>query len=298
MNLDENLRTMLRERTEDVAAAPVVPDSTVRRVRGHKTLMIGSMAAAVAALVVGGFAAAQALSNDDPPAPPANEKKQETTESSGGMWPQSTLVEVERAQRLADEGDPRYTWQVFRDWPPYPEMEPAEADIFVRFVEEKLGWEEFSWGVGPSLYPPEDWPWQFVVVRCAQNETNSMYPNDPDGQRCAPTLNENRYETVRISGDMPMRTDDPSGIWVVSEWRMLEPSASSVTSIDGFYQHQIQQVEPPSDAETTDLLTDFLQARVDGEGAEEYVQAPPERQIPLMYATSSNAPFERFEVEL
>ena len=88
---------------------------------------------------------------------------------------------------------------------------PPSAEIFVRFVQEKLGWEEFSWGVGPRAVPPEDWPWQFVVVRCAPGETNPLYPNDPDGRECAPTLDDHRYETVRISGDHAgTHVDDPN----------------------------------------------------------------------------------------
>jgi hypothetical protein len=226
----------------------------------------------------------------------------ETTHASGGMWPQSSLEEVQRAQRLADEGDPRYTWQVFSDWPPYPNMEPSEADIFARFLQEKLGWEEFSWGVGPGLYPPEDWPWQFVVVRCAPGRTNPLYPNDPDGRECAPTLDENRYETVMINADQPVRDSigevRASGIWVVTRWQMLQPSDPPITGIDDFFQHQVQQVPPPSDAEATEFLSAFLQARVDGEGAEEFLQAPPEGQIPLLYATTSDAPYEGFEFDL
>jgi hypothetical protein len=73
MNLDQDIRTMLRARAEAVAAAPVIPHSTLRRVRVRKTMMAGSVAAVVAALVVGGFAASRSLSNDAAPIPPANE---------------------------------------------------------------------------------------------------------------------------------------------------------------------------------------------------------------------------------
>ena len=80
MNLDQDIRTMLRARAEGVAAAPVIPHSTVRRVRVRKTLMTGSVAAVVAALVFGGFAASRSLSNDAAPIPPADEtEKKEST---------------------------------------------------------------------------------------------------------------------------------------------------------------------------------------------------------------------------
>jgi hypothetical protein len=238
----------------------------------------------------------------------------ETTTASGGMWPQSSLEEAQRAQRLADEGDPRYTWQVLPEWPPYgPGMEPGDAEIFVRFLQEELGWEEFSWGVGPSVYPPPDWPWEFVVVRCAPGRTNPVYPNDPDGRGCAPTIDEHRYETVMIGAE-PVRIDDPSAIWVVTRWVTLQPSDEPITGIVDFFQQQVEQVAPPSDAEATALLRAFLQARVHGEGAEQYLHPHAEQvvadqacsvhtaascgQIPLWYATTSGAPYERFEFEL
>jgi hypothetical protein len=58
-----------------------------------------------------------------------------------------------------------------------------------------------------------------------------------------------------------------------------------------------QQVVPPSDAEVTKLLNAFLEARVDGEGAEEYFQFP-EDDVPLMYGTTAGAPYERSDFEL
>jgi hypothetical protein len=239
---------------------------------------------------------------------------------SGGMWPQSSLEEVREAQELADAGDPRYTWQVWPNvFPKRPgQMDPRVVEFFTRFLQEELGWEEFSWGVAPGLYAGvlNDWPWEFVVVRCAPDRTNPLYPNDPEGRGCAPTIGEHRYETVRINADQPVRNwedpNGPSGIWVVTRWAMLQPSDAPITG--AFYrdesgdpfrsfalppggQHQVQQVVPPSDAEATAFLRAFLQARVDGEGAEEYLP-PEDAQIPLLYATTSDAPYERFEFEL
>jgi hypothetical protein len=68
---------------------------------------------------------------------------------SGGMWPQTTQEEVQEAQRLADAGDPRYTWQVFPEGPPNPRMD----EFFARFLREELGWEEFSWADSPGCTP-------------------------------------------------------------------------------------------------------------------------------------------------
>jgi hypothetical protein len=123
-----------------------------------------------------------------------------------------------------------------------------------------------------------------------------LYPNDTDGRECAPTLGENRYETVRIRADQPDTFGNlrPSGIWVVAEWEMLQPPVAPVTGIE-IYRHQIQQIEPISEGKATELLRAFLQARVDGEGAERYVNGG---IGPLMYATTAGDPYERFEFEL
>ena len=53
---------------------------------------------------------------------------------------------------------------------------------------------------------------------------------------------------------------------------------------------------PPSEAEVTELLNGFLEARVAGEGAKQYLNDP-KQDIPLLYATSSGAPYERAEFE-
>jgi hypothetical protein len=222
--------------------------------------------------------------------------------TSGGMWPQSGLEEAQRAQRLADAGDPRYTWQVLG---PGPFTDARQTEFFARFLREELGWEEFDWSVFPGLYAggPNDRPWVFVAVRCAPGQTNPLYPNDPEGRGCAPTIDEYRYETVMINAEPPVRPDDPSAIWVVSRWARLQPSDVQVTGTNYLddsgagFRRQVRQVVPPSEAEATALIEAFLQARVDGAGAEEYL-APAASQVDLLYATTSGDPYERSEFEL
>ena len=53
---------------------------------------------------------------------------------------------------------------------------------------------------------------------------------------------------------------------------------------------------PPSEAEVNELLNGFLEARVAGEGAQQYLDVP-EEDVPLLYATTSGAPYERAEFE-
>jgi hypothetical protein len=52
----------------------------------------------------------------------------------------------------------------------------------------------------------------------------------------------------------------------------------------------------PAEAEVTDIVSDFLAARVAGEGAGQYL-AVPENEVPLLYATTLGAPYERAEFE-
>ncbi len=57
-----------------------------------------------------------------------------------------------------------------------------------------------------------------------------------------------------------------------------------------------ERTTPPSEAELTALLSGFLEARVAGDGAQQYLSVP-EEDIPLLYATTSGAPYERGEFE-
>lgn len=218
--------------------------------------------------------------------------------TSGGMWPQSNFDEVREAQEFADAGDPRYTWQVISS-------DAHKTEFITRFLQEELGWEEFDVSESPGLYAgvPQDGLWEMLAVRCAPGETNTLYPDDPEGRGCAPTIDEHRYETVMINAEPPVRVDDPSAIWVVTHWTMLRPADVQVTGthyrdVNGaVFRRQVRQVVPPSDAEATALVQAFVQARVDGDGAEEYL-SPAASQVPFLYETTSADPYERSEFEL
>jgi hypothetical protein len=74
MNLDQELRTMLRQRAEGVQAAPVVPDRTVRRVRVRKAVWAaGTLAVVVTAVIAGTLAIRSTILTDAAPLPPANQ---------------------------------------------------------------------------------------------------------------------------------------------------------------------------------------------------------------------------------
>ena len=228
------------------------------------------------------------------------------------MWPQATLEEVREAQQRADAADPDYSWQVD------PQLDgdaaPWGAEIFTRFIEEELGWEEFvggwdgsgylSMGEGGGVYEA------VVFIRCAPGETNPLSPLYTDAphevRACAPTIDDFRYETVSVDVSQPGRRG-PEGIWVVDGWELRRTRSSDPNALWGHlypeFDGQVAQTVPPSDADVTALLQAFLQARTDGVGAEQYVLREPERSpfgdldVPLLYATTSGAPYQRSEVE-
>lgn len=199
--------------------------------------------------------------------------------SPGSMWPQSNLDEVREAQELADAGKPRYTWQIDPTLGHDAWRGPYHAEIFARFVEDKLGWEEYL-AMG-GRYPADD-VW---YIRCAPGGTNPVYPDDLKGGGCAPTIDEYRYETVQIEATQP-GFEGPSAIWVVTGWKMLEPFAQADPRV--------------AESEGRALAEAFMQARIAGEGAEQHVDARAVTgdDIPFLYATSAGAPYERSELEV
>ena len=198
-----------------------------------------------------------------------------------GMWPQSTLEEVQAAQELRRCRDPAYTWQL--DATLAADGEPWGAEIFARFIEEELGWEDSSSFGG---YASAEGVYEEVLfIRCAPGQTNPLSPlyadAPPEIRQCAPTIDELSYETVRFRVTQPGRRG-PSGIWVVDEWEMNQPAdQGSLWSLlyPDFAFSQVEQVVPPSDAEVTAFLEAFLGARVAGEGAEPYLLREPEESI-------------------
>lgn len=232
----------------------------------------------------------QRVGGEDPSPGPAR---------SGGMWPQSTLEEVRAAQERADAGDPDYTWQVgvqLTEDDPFAHVD--ELELVDRFIREVLGWEAYlfnGWEGGDfnvSIGGTDGWVDGALTdqryLRCAPGRTNPLYPPRPDseqpGDSCAPTLDDLRYESVTLDLAQLAR-QDRDGIWVVNRWRLTPPFA---------------QADPVAvEAQATERLEEFLAARIAGEGAEGRVrvQADVHVDVPLLYATTSGAPYERYEIE-
>lgn len=102
MNLEENVRTMLRERAGSVEAAPVVPERTVRRTQMRKALSAGTALAVVAALgVAGAFLARSAFSTDaDPIQPATTPTAAETTNGPSATATTRDIMDVPDFGRL------------------------------------------------------------------------------------------------------------------------------------------------------------------------------------------------------
>ena len=206
---------------------------------------------------------------------------------STAMWPQSNLEEVEEAQELADAGDPDYTWQLdaqLTSDDPFERLaEGHRVELVDRFFREVLGWEASMFNAWEGFASHASGGYTDIrFLRCAPGRTNPLYP----GELCAPTLDDLRYESVSI--DLAQLDRQGSGgIWVVDQWRMTAPFAQADPAV--------------AEAKATERLVEFLAARIAGEGAEGYVDVyddwPVVREVPLLYATTSGAPYERFEFE-
>jgi hypothetical protein len=150
-----------------------------------------------------------------------------------------------------------------------------------------LGWEAYALNPfeGMARNGVYDVFYDQRYLRCAPDRTNPLYPPGPEpawGELCAPTLDDFRYESVSLDlAQLARQASD--GIWVVSSWRPTAPFA---------------QADPvAAEANATERLEEFLAARIAGNGAEGYVVVEPNADVPLLYATTSGATYDRYEVE-
>jgi hypothetical protein len=184
-----------------------------------------------------------------------------------GIWPQTTREAAQEAQAQADAAGSESVWQV--DW-------NQDGSVARRFLEQELGWQVRETGVS---YVPGDagQSWEAEVVewyfiRCEPGATNPLYPEDPRGGDCAPTIDETRYQQVVVRTEQLIR-QGRSGINLVTGWEEVRP--------------YIQDV-PPSEREIIELVERFLAARVAGSGAEAYLGPG---SLPLLYATTEGVPY-------
>ena len=109
--------------------------------------------------------------------------------------------------------------------------------------------------------------------------------SEPETQSGPPLEEQLRNLTFVRDAQAENLTDNFGGVWLREV--AATPSPEPTT--------------PPSEAEVTALLNGLLEARVAGEGAQQYLHSLyPDilwEDIPLLYATSSGAPYERAEFE-
>lgn len=106
--------------------------------------------------------------------------------------------------------------------------------------------------------------------------------SEPEALSGPPLVEQLRNLTFVLDPGTDTLTDNFGSVW-----RRANPSPEPTT--------------PFSEAEVTELLNGFLEARIAGEGAQQYLHSLyPDilwEDIPLLYATSSGAPYERAEFE-
>jgi len=267
-----------------------------RAVLGTRRVTQMAPALAGAAVVVAAVVAVSVIPSLSPaatpsPSPSATLAPSTSPVAGTPVWPQTSLEEARQAQALADAGDRNYTWQVSPRWVQPGQHHPMSLEFFDRFLKEKLGWDNATWDEA-FAHREGLKAGDVIFVRCGPDGTNPLYPNDPAHPLCAPTLDDYRYETVKVHVTQPVKEGE-AGIFVVTGWEMIEPAV---------------QVAPPSDAEIAASLGAFLRARVDGAGAEGLVDFDTyddplagervSQEIPLLYATSDGAPYKRSEFEV
>jgi WD40 repeat protein len=189
MSFEQDVRTMLRERAEGVAVAPVVPERTMRRIRVRKALWAGGVLAAVAAVaVMSAVVLRSTVWTDAAPVPPAQERNQEIEPGLNGrilfagdcdFWDEGTApprpgvapyclwdaFDQDTGSFLfVSRPDPRTVWVVGEDGP-IAEFDCAGLGI-CDFVINHRGRIAFGPGPDPDVVtvPGDDQPQSAQIV--------------------------------------------------------------------------------------------------------------------------------------
>lgn len=164
-----------------------------------------------------------------------------------GLWPQDSREEGQRARAAAGAGDPPYSWQLGEDG----------GDVVLRYVRGDLGWARPQ---PLDIQVPEDaegWLRRWRVLRCAPRATNPDYPE----VECAPPA-DRTYPAVHVTVERLLRRDE-EGLWIVTG---VEPDV-------------VHQPEPASPRVVRRVVVAFLERRIRGAGAEEYLSADGQKGI-------------------
>jgi hypothetical protein len=195
-----------------------------------------------------------------------------------GVWPQTTRAEAERAQEQADAEGVETYWQ--SDW-------NHNGIVARRYLEQVLGWQVLP--TGESYVPSDsaqDWEvevWERSFIRCEPDAINPLYPDDPRGGDCAPTIDDTHYQQVVVRLEQ-LIVQGRGGIWFVTGWEEVEPYVQTV---------------PPSASERADALRRleaFMRARVAGSGAERFLETS-DASVSYLYSMEDGRPYGAFEIQ-
>jgi hypothetical protein len=210
----------------------------------------------------------------DQPAPSPSLVGQVAPEGQG-IWPQVSREEIGQAQDAADAGDPNFAWQAEDgDGGNFPSEHVAG-----RFAESSLGWGRTT-ALGGNCVDgvySEDCSILWTIVRCevAPIAYPSHYCGSDDG---------NRFEAVDVVVAQ-LADQGVGGIWVVTAWRPVD----------------FEQAVPPSREDVGALVDAFLQARIDGGGAEAYLRSLEEKPYlseRYLYRSETGSRYETFAYRL
>lgn len=194
-----------------------------------------------------------------------------------GIWPQDSRQEAEQAQEAADRGDDSHEWQ----------RAPDGVKVALRHAREQLGWTNFQ---GHDLHVRGSVR-RLRVLRCAPRP-NPDYPKAD----CAPTKS-GVYPAVYITlRQLLVRGND--GLWFVTD----------------VFPNELRQVDPVDPRVVRRTVGRFMQRRIDGAGAEEFlsdegrkefgrgnplyspVEGSPNADFEIVFVDGPSWPFSSFEV--
>lgn len=257
-DLEHELREVLRQRLDPLIPASLIPDPIVQQVKRRRLVKLAATSVGAFALSLTGFLVVQALE------PQGFERRvgPATTGDSTwrGLWPQDTRREAEDAQAAADRGDHSYAWQ----------LAPDGEQVALRYVREVLGWSNFE---GLDMHA-EDVLRRLRLIQCGSG-ANPDYPEI----RCAPS-DDRTYPSVSITVERLLRPDE-KGLWFVTK---VESTS-------------LRQAKPSSEQDVRSLVIAFLERRLRGSGAEEYLsQDAKNRFSGGLQLSPLYGPYDRYEI--
>jgi hypothetical protein len=175
MNLDEETRTMLRDRAEGVAAATEVPEGTVRRTQMRKALSVGGTLAVVAAIAVAGaFLVDSRFSTDAAPVQPAGQPK--VAETTDEPSPRTTAEDITTIAAFDPLEPGTYTID--------PDRDPS-TPLRVEYEIADTGWEQWD---GAVKFSGEDGHVAATIVTVTNLVNHGCRDHSPADPRVGPTV--------------------------------------------------------------------------------------------------------------